>query len=120
MRSACGYCLALLGLAVVPLVAAGQPVQPVANIAAPAGTTVRDDWDIAYLDGHRIGYVRLKVEELTHSSGTKIYRASREMSLTVRRGPDFARVRQTSTSGCSGSTSLRPSAACRWASSPRR
>jgi hypothetical protein len=70
------------------------PQQPQPAIQAPAanGKLVRDDWDIAYLDGFRVGYTRLKVEEMALPNGTKFYRASRELSLTVRRGPDLARI----------------------------
>jgi hypothetical protein len=94
MRMSRGCCLVLAWLTAAPLLAVGQaPVQPVANTApAPRGKLVRDDWDIAYLDGYRVGYVRLVVDEYDHAGGGKVYRASREMDMTVRRGPSLARL----------------------------
>jgi hypothetical protein len=97
MLTSRGGCLALAWLAVCPLLADGQttpPAQaaPKAATQAQTGKTVRDDWDIAYLDGVRVGYVRLVVQEFTQPNGAKFLAARRTLSLTVRRGPDVARI----------------------------
>lgn len=83
--------LALI-LLIVPAVPAQAPEQLGPPAVAPAGTTVRDLWDAAYLDGHRAGYVHLKVEQIPGPKGEKILRAAQEMNISVRRGPDIARI----------------------------
>jgi hypothetical protein len=51
-----------------------------------------DLWDAAYLDGHRAGYIRLKVEEVPGPNGQKRRRVSQDMELRVRRGKDVAQI----------------------------
>jgi hypothetical protein len=84
MRRASGFLvLILLG---APAVRA-QPLPP----PPPAGKIVKDLWDAALLDGHRAGFIRLTVEE-RGNNGDKIIRTTQEMNLSVRRGPDIARI----------------------------
>jgi hypothetical protein len=84
MRRASGFLVLILLSA--PTVRA-QPLPP----PPPAGKIVKDLWDAAYLDGHRAGFVRLTVEERT-TGGQKIIRTTQEMNLSVRRGPDIAKI----------------------------
>src|SRR5437667_228008 len=78
----------VLVLLCAPVVRAQGP-EP---IAPPGGKLIKDQWDAAYLDGHRAGYVRLKVEELPGTAGQKTMRVTQEMDLRVRRGSDIARI----------------------------
>ena len=41
----------------------------------------------------RVGFMHLSVEEFTQSSGGKFLRAARDLSFSVRRGPDVARIK---------------------------
>src|SRR5947209_9876975 len=87
MRSSAGrlaWCLAVL---FAPAALAAQPPAP-----QPQGKVVQDVWETAYLDGCRVGYTRLTVEELSSPAAGRILRARRELNLTVRRGPDLARI----------------------------
>ena len=68
--------------------ALGSAQQP----AAAPGKLVQDVWETAYLDGCRVGYMHLSVEEHTRADGKKVLHAAREMDLKVRRGPDVARI----------------------------
>lgn len=61
-------------------------------VEAPKGKVVQDIWETALINGHRVGYTRVLVEEHTTPSGRKVLRASRDLRLTVRRGPDIARI----------------------------
>ncbi|MFO0808688.1 MAG: transglutaminase-like domain-containing protein [Gemmataceae bacterium] len=87
MRPARAARLASIFVACLPVVAAAQ-VAAVPATTQPTSKIVKDNWDAAYLDGHRAGYVRLKVEEFTLAGGAKVIRASQEMNLNVRRGND--------------------------------
>ena len=80
------WCLAivLLGTGYLP----AQPPPP----APPAGKLVQDIWETAYLDGMRVGFMHLSVEEVTPPSGNKYLRAARDLNFSVRRGPDVARI----------------------------
>src|SRR5439155_1931567 len=78
----------VLVLLCAPVVRAQGP-EP---IAPPGGKLIKDQWDAAYLDGHRAGYVRLKVEEMPGTAGQKTMRVTQEMDLRVRRGSDIARI----------------------------
>ncbi len=97
MRLSRGLSLLVLPLVVPALAAQPAAVAPpvrqaVAPAAAPARKLVQDVWDVASLDGFRVGYVRLTVEEFTRNDGAKVIRAARELNLTVRRGPNTASV----------------------------
>jgi hypothetical protein len=70
---------------------AQQPA-PAAN-PAPKGKLVQDAWETAFLDGHRVGFMHLTVEEFTQSNGGKYLRAARDLSFSVRRGNDLARIK---------------------------
>src|SRR5262245_57444902 len=71
----------------------GAPAAP--GVATPAGKTLHDVWDIAYLDGKRAGYVHLLVKEIPLPNGQKYIQAQRELALTVRRIGDIAQVQVT-------------------------
>jgi hypothetical protein len=83
-RWAWSLAIALLAPATLP---AQQPVP------APKGKLVQDVWETAYLDGYRVGYMHLTVEELTRADGKKVLRAARDLSFSVRRGGDLARIK---------------------------
>lgn len=83
--------LALI-LMIAPALPAHAQEQLGAPSALPTGKIVKDIWDAAYLDGHRAGYVHLKVEEMPLPNGQKYLRAAQEMNISVRRGPDIARI----------------------------
>jgi hypothetical protein len=89
MRLSRGWIFAAL------LIAPGlaQAQQPPAQ---PKGKIVQDVWETAYLDGIRVGYTHLTVEEFTRADGQKIMRAARDLNLTVRRGKDQARLQALS------------------------
>ena len=88
-RGRSAWCLAL-GL-LLPAVAAAQ--QPVASAQPRSqGKVVQEIWETAYLDGYRVGSMHLVVEELTRADGKKVLHAARDLDLTVRRGPDVARI----------------------------
>jgi hypothetical protein len=55
-----------------------------AAAAEPTGKLIREDWDAAYLDGHKAGYVRFTVREFERDS-QKILRTTMALSLTLRR-----------------------------------
>jgi hypothetical protein len=71
---------------------AAQPVATRPAAAQPPAAPVQEVWETAYLDGYRVGYVHLTVANVTDKNGLKFVRAHRELSLTVRRGADVARV----------------------------
>ena len=81
-RSAWSLVAAFLFPTVLP---AQQPVpQPAVT---PKGKLVQDVWETAYLDGYRVGYMHLTVEEVTPPSGNKFLRAARDLTVTARK-PD--------------------------------
>jgi hypothetical protein len=74
-------------------VPATQPQTPAPErVPQPKRNIVEDVWETAYLDGFRVGFMHLIVEEFTRADGGKILHAARELDLTVRRGPDVARI----------------------------
>jgi hypothetical protein len=75
-------------LSIVLIFPAFLPAQQPA--AQPKGKLVQDLWEAAYLDGFRVGYLHLTVEELNRSDGKKLIHAARDLNLTVRRGRDLA------------------------------
>src|SRR3954466_12468931 len=83
------WCLAVILFA--PSLLPAQPPQ-LAQPQSP-GKLVRDEWETAYLDGYRVGYTRLTVQELTSPSGTKYLQASRDLNFSVKRGRDLARIK---------------------------
>jgi hypothetical protein len=85
------WCLAVI-LFVPVVVPAQQPAVIPAPQPAPPGKLVRDEWETAYLDGYRVGYTHLTVEEITPPSGNKYLRAARALDLKVRRGHDLAHI----------------------------
>jgi hypothetical protein len=88
MRTSRGcWCLAVL-LSLTGSLTAQSP-QP----AAPAGKLIQDVWETAYLDGYRVGFLHLSIEEVTPPSGGKYLRAARDLNFSVRRGPDVARIK---------------------------
>src|SRR5947209_6064448 len=90
MRSP-AWCLTVALLSPAALVA--QAPAPGADAARPAqGKLVQDVWETAYLDGYRVGYMHLTVEEITTPTGGKFLRAARDLNFTVRRGGDLARL----------------------------
>jgi transglutaminase-like putative cysteine protease len=60
--------------------------------AEPQGKVVSDLWDVVYLEGGRAGFFHTEVRELERA-GQKIYRASQELDLTVKRYGAMARLR---------------------------
>jgi hypothetical protein len=82
------WCLAVVLLAPALLPAQPQQVQQ----PQPQRKVLRDEWETAYLDGLRVGYTHLTVDEITPPSGTKYLRAARGLSLSVRRGRDLAHI----------------------------
>jgi hypothetical protein len=61
--------------------------------AQPKGKLVQDVWETALLDGFRVGYLHLTVEEFTLPNGGKVLRAARDLSFSVRRGNDVAPIK---------------------------
>lgn len=61
-------------------------------LAPPKEKIIKDLWDAAYLDGHRAGFVRLKIEEIANAQGQPLVRVTQEMNLSVRRGPNIANI----------------------------
>ena len=59
--------------------------------AEPAGKLVRETWDAAYLDGQKAGHFRTTVHEIAGKDGPFL-RVRRELRLSVKRGPDVARI----------------------------
>jgi Transglutaminase-like superfamily len=59
--------------------------------AEPVGKLVRETWDSAFLDGQKAGYFHTTVREISQGNQT-ILSVVRELRLTVRRGPDIARI----------------------------
>jgi hypothetical protein len=55
-----------------------------ARAAEPAGHIVLDDWNAAYLEGARGGYVHTSVDEVERD-GQKLYRAVTRLNLTIKR-----------------------------------
>lgn len=55
-----------------------------ARAAEPAGRTVLDIWNAAYLEGARGGYVHTTVHEVERD-GQKLYRAVTRLNLTIKR-----------------------------------
>jgi hypothetical protein len=98
MASLRGRTAWVLVLLVFPTIAAAQvPVQqpqspPVEKLPQPKRNIVEDVWETAYLDGFRVGFMHLLVEEFTRADGQKVLHAARELDLTVRRGPNTARI----------------------------
>jgi transglutaminase-like putative cysteine protease len=79
-----------LGIALVGIGAVAQePIAPPRGPAAPR--LVREDWQAASIDGVRAGYLLFSVHEYD-VNGQKILRATRKLSLTLRRFGDIARV----------------------------
>jgi hypothetical protein len=78
-----------LALALIASLSGAQEPEP---LGPPGGKIIKDLWDAAYLDGHRAGYVRLKVEEVTAPNGQKLIRSSQQMDLRVRRGREIAQI----------------------------
>jgi len=62
-----------------------------AAAAEPVGKLVREDWDAAYLDGQKAGYVRFTVREFERD-GQKILRTTMALSLTLRRFEDTVQM----------------------------
>ncbi|HEY1381454.1 MAG TPA: transglutaminase-like domain-containing protein [Gemmataceae bacterium] len=89
-RGRSAWCLAALLLA--PAALPAQQPQPAPQPAAPKRPLVQDVWETAYLDGFRVGFTHLTVEERATPAGGKVLHAGRDLSLTVRRGPDIARI----------------------------
>jgi hypothetical protein len=86
-------CFAVLLLTPGLILAQPPAAQPIpAPKAAPQGKLVRDDWETAYIDGYRVGFTHLTVHEFVAPDGSKILRAARDLQMTVRRGPDLARI----------------------------
>jgi hypothetical protein len=86
----------LWSLSIILLSAVVVPAQPPA-VPQPAvqlqGKLVEDIWETAYLDGFRVGFMHMSVEEMSPPSGAKFLRASRDLNFSVRRGPDVARMK---------------------------
>lgn len=57
----------------------------------PKSRLVLDLWDAAYLQGERAGYVHTFVEELDHN-GDKLWRATVQLRLTVKRGGEVKQL----------------------------
>jgi hypothetical protein len=84
------WCVTVVLLSPAALVAQ----TPTSDAPKPAqGKFVQDVWETAYLDGYRVGYMHLTVEEVTPPSGNKFLRAARDLNFTVRRGRDLARIK---------------------------
>ena len=86
--SICGLVVALWSFAIAP---AQQP--GATRPAAHQGKLVHDVWETAYLDGFRVGYLHLTVEEMTSPTGGKYLHAARDLNFSVRRGRDVARIK---------------------------
>lgn len=63
----------------------------VGRAAEPPGKLVRETWDAAFLDGQKAGHYRTTVHEIA-GDGSKFLRVRRELRLSVKRGPDLARI----------------------------
>src|SRR5436190_825397 len=60
-----------------------------------AGKLVREIWDAAYVNDVRAGYVHFTLREITRPDGMKFLRAAKDLSLSLRRGGDVARIQAT-------------------------
>src|SRR5262249_35860272 len=60
-----------------------------------ASKTVRDQWDVAYLQGKRAGYVHTVVQEF-EVKRRKLYKATVSLSLMVKRGKETVELRMES------------------------
>lgn len=67
---------------------AQEPIRPAQS---NGGTLVREEWQAASIDGMRAGYVQLTVHDV-ESNNLKFQRASRLLSLTLKRFGDIAKV----------------------------
>jgi hypothetical protein len=81
MRRVSAACLSLLVLATT--VRAGDQ---------PKGKVVLDLWDVAYLQGGKVGFVRT-IATLHEAGGQKIFRTAAEMNLTLKRNKDTIQIR---------------------------
>lgn len=63
-----------------------------AHAQAPAGKTVLDVWESAYLQGGRAGYVHTSTVEI-EKDGHKLYRTMVELNLTVKRFKDTIQLK---------------------------
>lgn len=78
-----------LFVALLSVVAVAQ--EPIGAPKPQIGTLVREDWQSASIDGVRAGYVQFTVHE-HNSNGIKFLRASRKLSLTLKRFGDIAKI----------------------------
>jgi hypothetical protein len=62
---------------------------------APAGKIVSDQWDAAYLDANRAGYIHTTVREIERD-GKKLYQTTIALDLTLRRFQDVIRQQMES------------------------
>jgi len=67
---------------------AQEPIRPLNMNPTPV---VREEWQTASIDGMRAGYVQLTVQDM-QSNGMQFQRASRLLSLTLKRFGDIARI----------------------------
>jgi transglutaminase-like putative cysteine protease len=51
----------------------------------PAGKLVREQWEVAYLDGFRAGFVRFTVREVAGPDGQPVLSATKDLYLTLKR-----------------------------------
>jgi hypothetical protein len=91
-RAEMGHMLRVVSLIVLASLSVAALAQEPLSTPKPAnGTLVREEWQAASIDGLRAGYVQLTVHDL-ESNGMKFQRASRLLSLTLKRFGDIAKV----------------------------
>ncbi|HZT81872.1 MAG TPA: transglutaminase domain-containing protein [Gemmataceae bacterium] len=62
-----------------------------ARAADAPGKVVKEVWDAAYFEGHKVGFVHTTVREV-EKDGRKLYATSMELDLTIRRYKAVARL----------------------------
>jgi hypothetical protein len=71
------------------------------NAQQPADKVVHESWDAAYLAGGKIGFFHSVVKEVERN-GTKFYRTTIDLELSIQRGKDTVRLRAQN--GCDETT----------------
>lgn len=90
------YLVSCLILILVGSPAFAQPKSKLA-VEAPKDAIVFDNWEIAYLEGNKAGFIHTVVREATQDGG-KVFKTHTELSLTLKRFEDTVNLRMET--GC--------------------
>jgi hypothetical protein len=92
-KSAIPTAVALLALgAMCSPARADEPSEPTGT---QTGKLIREVWDAAYVNDVRAGYVHFTLREISRPDGMTFLRAAKDLSLSLRRGGDVARIQAT-------------------------